>query len=219
MCVLSFFALSSSLPAKCSSRHNTLRFAPLAVPSSTHAPIETQTPSRCNMESGGNQLETGQQLISQHVIGAGRADGEPKQHRNLIGRPRRTMVRLHSPPRSAPKRKRKNKKKKKRARRGSGAKHAVPGRRKKEQLSSDYEVPEELWVDYGSSAFDKPMRSAEELLGCATTNASAYPPPQERYTRRKKKERYQDQLGVKLSWTLWMNRREDERFHRETIAA
>ena len=30
-------------------------------------------------------------------------------------------------------------------------------------------------------------------------------------------EHYSDQLGVKLSWSAWMNKREDDKFHVETI--
>jgi hypothetical protein len=36
--------------------------------------------------------------------------------------------------------------------------------------------------------------------------------------KKKKEERYQDQIGIKLSWSAWMNKREDEKFHQQTIA-
>ena len=39
-----------------------------------------------------------------------------------------------------------------------------------------------------------------------------------RKRKKKREERYQDQIGVKLSWSAWMNKREDEKFHNQTIA-
>ena len=38
-----------------------------------------------------------------------------------------------------------------------------------------------------------------------------------RKKKKRREERYQDQIGVKLSWSAWMNKREDKKFHDKTI--
>ena len=35
--------------------------------------------------------------------------------------------------------------------------------------------------------------------------------------KKKREETYRDQIGIKLSWSAWMNKREDEKFHKRTI--